>query len=287
MSWRDAALVLASRSVVKPILSLPIPWSLHRRGLRIAEMFYRGRGVRFETTRIAGVPCGIVTPARADGTLLWLHGGGFVLGTARSYIGLASALARLSGRRVVLPEYRLAPEHPFPAAPDDCLAVARALAAQGPFALGGDSAGGCLAAVVLADLLAEGTTPSHLVLTSPAVDLDPSRTAPAGSVEILLSVPALLRFARAYSHGADPTDPRLSPVHAAYPGAPPTLIQCARGEVLEGDADALAARLRAGGARVEVHKTDGVPHGWQLFVGHTPKADRAVADMAAFLSAPA
>lgn len=283
MSWRDTALALAARGVAKPLLSLPLPWHVHRRALRFAEQQRPDEDITFVTTEIAGVPCGIVTPRTHHGTLLWLHGGGFVLGSARSYLPLASALARQSGRRVILPDYRLAPEHPFPAAPDDCLAVARELATQGPFALGGDSAGGCLAAAVLADLLRDGTPPTRLVLASPAADLDPARPTPDMRGEILFPKSLLYRMAGEYAGTADPLDPRLSPIHGSYPGAPPTLIQCARGEVLEGDADALADCFRAGGGSVEVEKTDGVPHDWQLFVGHTPKADRAVVRMTDFL----
>ncbi len=284
MSWRDAALALASRGVVKPLLSLPLPWHLHRRAMRASEAGRR-RDDGFAMTQIAGVPCGVVTPEAPVGTLLWLHGGGFVLGSARGYLRLASAIARLSGHRVILPEYRLAPEHPFPAAPDDCLAVARAVAARGPFALGGDSAGGCLAAVVLADLLRDGMGPTRMILASPAGDIDAARAVPDTRGELLFPVSMLTRIARDYAGAADPRDPRLSPVHGAFPGAPPTLIQCARGEVLEADAEAIAERLRIGGGTVDMEKTEGVPHGWHLFVGLTPKADGAVARIAHFLAA--
>jgi monoterpene epsilon-lactone hydrolase len=285
MSWRDKALALASRALVKQVLRLPIPWSVHRQAFRLAAPRLPLRGASYEQTEIAGIRCGIVTPPGARGTLLWLHGGGFVLGTDRAYLGLAAALARQAGVRIILPNYRLAPEHPFPAGPDDCLAVARAVATEGPFALAGDSAGGCLAAVTLASLLRDGTPPTHLILASPVVDLDPKRPVPDTSGELLFPLSILYRVGRDYAGHADPKDPRVSPVHAEFKGAPPTLIQCARGEVLEGDTDAIAGRLRAGGAEVTVQKTSGVPHVWQLFAGRTPKADRAITRMADFLRA--
>ena len=219
----------------------------------------------------------------ATGSLLWLHGGGFVLGSAHSYARLALALAQRSGRRVILPEYRLAPEHPFPAGPDDCIAVARDLIAEGPLALGGDSAGGTLALTTLADLLADGTPPERVVLVSPAVDLDPSRQTPDTRGEMIFPLALLHRVARDYVGCADPRNPRVSPIHAVFDNSPPVLIQCATGEVLEADTDAIAEHLVRAGVSVEVQKTDGVPHVWQLFVGRTPKADHAVDAMAAFL----
>ncbi len=93
----------------------------------------------------------------------------------------------------------------------------------------------------------------------------------------------LHRVARDYVGCADPRDPRVSPIHAVFDNSPPVLIQCATGEVLEADTDAIAKHLIRAGVSVEVQKTDGVPHVWQLFVGRTPKADRAVDAMAAFL----
>ncbi|CTQ50404.1 alpha/beta hydrolase [Jannaschia donghaensis] len=285
MTWRDRGLALVSRGVVKQVLRLPLPWSIHRQAFRLTAPTLPLPGVDYGSEDIAGVPCEVVTPPNPEGTLLWLHGGGFVLGSARSYSGMAAALARLSGYRIVLPNYRLAPEHPYPAAPDDCLAVARRLAVDGPFALGGDSAGGCLAVVTLADLLRDGTAPTCMILASPAGDLDPARAVPTASNELLFPLSVLYRVVAAYVGTADPRDPRVSPVHGEYAGGPPTLFQCAKGELLETDTDALADRLRAGGARVEVEKTEGVPHVWQLFAGRTPKADRAIARMADFLRA--
>ncbi|WP_179379508.1 alpha/beta hydrolase [Jannaschia marina] len=285
MSWRDRALALGARFGVKPILSLPLPWAVHRQAFRLMGLRALPSEVEVAQKMVGGISCGIFTPPGSSGTLLWLHGGGFVLGSARSYATLASALALQSGRRVVVPDYRLAPEHPFPAAPDDCRDVAHALAAQGPFALGGDSAGGCLAVVTLAELLAEGMTPTHLVLVSPAADLDPDRPVPDTRDELLFPVSLLRRVGRDYAAGADPTDPRVSPVHADLDGAPPTLIHCAKGELLEEDTDALEERLRTGRAKVTVEKTAGVPHVWHLCVGRTPKADAAVARIGAFLRA--
>lgn len=284
MSWRDRALVVICRGIVKPALTLPLPWALHRHAVRLlTPRTPQLDGMTVTRRTIAGIPCHVFAPMDAAGSLLWLHGGGFVLGSARSYARLALALAQRSGRRVILPEYRLAPEHPFPAGPDDCIAVARELIAEGPLALGGDSAGGTLALTTLADLLADGTPPERVVLVSPAVDLDPSRPTPDIRGEMIFPLALLHRVARDYVGCADPRDPRVSPIHAVFDNSPPVLIQCATGEVLEADTDAIAEHLVRAGVSVEVQKTDGVPHVWQLFVGRTPKADSAVDAMAAFL----
>ena len=284
MTWRDGAVLAACRWGLRPALALPVPWTWHRRAMAlVAPRRATRQDVRVETAAIAGIPARVFAPPAPRGTLLWLHGGGFVLGSSQTYAPLAATLAHLTGRRVIVPDYRLAPEHPFPAAPDDCLAVARAVAAEGPFALGGDSAGGTLALATLATLLADGTPPERLILVSPAVDLDPARPMPPDRREALLPVGMLRRVQRDYIGPADPRDPRLSPIHARFDGAPPALIQCARGELLEHDAEAIADRLRAAGTAVALEPESGVPHTWHLFTGLSPKADAALARIAEFL----
>ncbi len=286
LTWRDRAVARLARHVMRPMLALPIPWKMHRAGADMMGPRYRAKpGLTLRRAPIAGVPCLTICPPQPDGTLLWLHGGGFVLGSSRMYEGFGKMLAERANMRVVLPDYRLAPEHPFPAAPDDCLAVARALLADGPLSLGGDSAGGTLALTTCADLLAEGKAPHRMVLISPATDLDPTRDAPPESDEMLLAESMLHRCVADYLAGADPRDPRASPIHADFTGAPPTLLQLAVREVLEQDGHAIAARLKDAGARVRVQRFDGMPHDFQIFVGLSPMADRAIARITGFLKA--
>ncbi|MEM7487664.1 MAG: alpha/beta hydrolase [Pseudomonadota bacterium] len=284
LTFRDRAVAATARYALRPMMTLPLPWQMHRAGLDLLTLRPLARpGVTETSGTRAGVPVLTISPEAPTGTLLWLHGGGFVMGSPESYRVLADALARTAGLRVVLPDYRKAPEHAFPAGLDDCLAVTRTVAAEGPYHLGGDSAGGNLALAVCAEMLEAGSGPARMALVSPVGDLDPGRALPRDSDEMLLSTSTLRRMAEDYLGGADPADPRASPVRAAFPDPPPTLIQAVDGEILEGDADAIARRLRAFGGRVAVEKVPGMPHDYQLFVGLAPAADAAVARMAAFL----
>ncbi|MEM8822285.1 MAG: alpha/beta hydrolase [Pseudomonadota bacterium] len=283
LTLRDRAVAAAARYALRPMMAMPLPWQVHRAGLDLMARRPMGGHVEERQDRIAGVPVLVVEPKDRQGTLLWFHGGGFVIGSPLAYRSLAQALALQGRLRVILPDYRKAPEHPFPAGLNDCLAVARSVAEDGPYRLGGDSAGGNLALAVCADMLAAKRGPVRLALVSPAVDLDPTREPPPDADEMLLSETALRRMVADYLADGDPSDPRASPVHAHFPNPPPTLIQAARGEYLERDADAIAARLRHFGGRVRVEKMPGMPHDYQLFAGLAPAADKAVTRLAIFL----
>jgi acetyl esterase/lipase len=280
---RDEALAWSSLLLAKPMLALPIDWPRKRRLFEAGAQAPPRAGLEVTWTERAGVACREARPRAGAGRLLWLHGGGFVMGSPRTHAALTDTLALGAGRASCVPDYRLAPEHPFPAAWEDCLAAARDLGREGPYVLGGDSAGATLALAILPALLREGLAPERVALISPCVDLDPARTVPARANDLLLSLVTLQRLGTLYRGGADPADPRLSPIHGDYAGAPPVLIHVARGEWLEGDADAIADRIRAQGGRVTLEKEDRVPHVWHMALGQAPKADRAVARLAAFL----
>jgi acetyl esterase/lipase len=281
----DRLVAASARWVMKPLLGLPLPWSVHRRGLAVlAPPAFRPTPCAESWEEIGGVPCLVVRPPNAQGIVVWLHGGGFVLGSAGGWRSLARGLAIRSGRSVVLPDYRLAPEHPFPAAPEDAVAVARAVAVRGaPWGLGGDSAGGNLALGACARMLAEGRPPDRLALASPAPDLRPGRPGSAGVDEMLLHDRMLRRALRDYLRGAEADDPRASPILADFTGGPATLIQCASRELLEADCDALAGRLAAQGVPVRMEKAHDMPHDYQIFLDISPEASRAVDRLGAFL----
>jgi monoterpene epsilon-lactone hydrolase len=196
--------------------------------------------------------------------------------------------------RVLFPEYRLAPEHPFPAAIDDVLAAWRWLRTDqglspGSLAVSGDSAGGGLAVSLLVATRDAGEAlPAAAVLMSPTVDLTSSgasMTERAGQDPV--STPAMLRqFAADYLAGADPRTPLASPLFAALAGLPPLLIQVGTADVLLSDSERLAAAATAAGVDVTLQVGEGLPHVYQITPG-TPEAVQAVEQSGKFLRARA
>ncbi|WP_051356995.1 alpha/beta hydrolase [Azorhizobium doebereinerae] len=248
--------------------------------------------VRRTPHRLAGLPaCTFDAPGGEAGrTLLYCHGGGFQIGSVRSHAGLMARLAEASGMRVLGFDYRLAPEHRFPAAPDDAFAIYRALAEAGevPLALVGDSAGGGLAlGTVMRARDAGLPLPKALVLLSPWLDL----TMGGESYRVLaekdiFSRPEQLRaMARTYL-GRDhmPADPAASPVLGDLSGLPPILVHAGGHDITLDDSHLLADRAAARGSRVEVEVFEGMCHHFQVFE-ELPEAALSLARIGAFLRA--
>lgn len=231
-------------------------------------------------------------PSPGAPVILYLHGGGYVMGNPRTHAALGAYLKRKTGLEVCLPDYRLAPEHQFPAAFEDARAAWRGLIAQGhapgSIVLAGDSAGGGLALALLGHLCATGQPrPACLCAFSPFTDLaleGPSITLNARS-EILLPISRLERLRDRVLQGADPRDPRISPLYATFIGAPPVLIQVARSEILHSDSTRMVQHLRAQGVTVTLQEWGNLPHVWQYFHGWLPEARRALSDAAVFIHA--
>jgi len=226
----------------------------------------------------------------ADRALLFLHGGGFQFGSLRSDGELAARLGRASGMRVLFVDYRLAPEHPFPAAIDDVVVAWRWLRANqqpdaGMLAVAGDSAGGGLA-VSLLEVMRDAAEPlpAAAVLMSPTVDLTSSGASMIERVDQdPISTPELLRrLAADYLAGADPTAPLASPLFGSVSGLPPLLIQVGTSDLLLSDAERLAAAARDAGVEVRLEVGEGLPHVYQLALG-TPEAAAATERIGAFL----
>ncbi|UWQ16488.1 alpha/beta hydrolase [Jannaschia sp. M317] len=265
---------MTTRYIDRPLLALPLPIAAQRTLFEIsARLNARPAAASVVWEDVAGIRTRVSRPAEARGRLLWLHGGGFIIGSPQTHAAFADRMAQETGLEVWLPDYRLAPENPFPAAPDDCTAVARAM--PGPFHLAGDSAGGNLALVVLQDMLAREKPPLSVTLISPAVDLREGRDAPECD-EMLMPAAFLTRCRAAYVAGADARDPRLSPILGRYPNAPPVHIELSSREVLERDGQAIARRLREDGARVSTFVEHGVPHVYHLAVGRSAAAEAAL-----------
>jgi epsilon-lactone hydrolase len=230
--------------------------------------------------------------ADAGRVLLFLHGGGFEFGSVRSDGELASRLGRAAGMRVLFPEYRLAPEHPFPAAIDDVLTAWRWLRTEAglpaaSLAVAGDSAGGGLAVALLVALRDAGQElPAAAVLMSPTVDLTSSGASMTERADQdPISTPAMLRkFAADYLDGADPRTPLASPLFASLTGLPPLLILVGTADLLLSDSERLAAAADQAGVDVTLEIGEGLPHVYPLMEG-TPEAAEATRQIGSFLRA--
>ncbi|HEU0153004.1 MAG TPA: alpha/beta hydrolase fold domain-containing protein [Arenimonas sp.] len=222
-------------------------------------------------------------PVRA-GSVLYLHGGGYCVGSPRTHRPLAAWLARDSGLPVVVVDYRLAPEHPFPAGLDDALAAYDALRAEGPVVVAGDSAGAGLALSLALQARDTGRpAPAALVLLAPLVDLRADTLLPAVKGEAMLTEAWLRANAAHYAAGRLDA-PRVSPLLADLRGLPPVLVQHGSDDLLDAQAQALVAKLHAAEVDVRHDRVAGRWHVFQLHAGSLPSADAAVARIAGFMA---
>lgn len=291
MSWQRVAIAaLARLSLRRPLRR----WSPER--IRwYTETLGRLRwpipsGYSIERRPTGGVDGLAIRPPAADGgsTLLYLHGGGYVFGAIeRTHLDIAWGLAGALGWPVVAPDYRRAPESPFPAAVDDALAVARALVEDGRrLVVAGDSAGGGLALALLVAMGRAGLPmPAGAVALSPWTDL--ARTGRSvvsnARTDDVLTPPTLERMAALYLAGQDPRRPLASPLHAELGGLPPTLLLASDREILLDDTRRMARRLAEAGVDVEVVIGRGQLHAWPLFWPYLPEGRRALDAIAAFV----
>jgi epsilon-lactone hydrolase len=253
---------------------IPVPADVKREALAVA-----GR----EAERLTPPD---VEPGRA---VLYLHGGGYVIGSIQSHRELAARVGRAARAEVLLVDYRLAPEHPFPAAIEDAVAAFRWVLAQGfdrrHVAIAGDSAGGGLTVATLLALRdAGGPLPAAAVCLSPWVDMEGTAASLAtnAATDPVVQKDGLLAMARLYLGAADARDPRASPIHADLSGLPPMLVQVGKAETLLDDSVRLAERARAAGVDVTLDPWDDMIHVWQAF-SMLPEAHRAVDKIGAFL----
>jgi monoterpene epsilon-lactone hydrolase len=241
-----------------------------------------------------GVPAHwLAAPGTGAGrVLLFLHSGGYELGSLRSDGELAARLGRASGMRVLFPEYRLAPEHPFPAAIDDVLAAWRWLRTSqdlsaASIAVAGGSAGGGLAVALLVALRNAGEAlPAAAALMSPTVDLTSSGASMTERADQdAISTPALLRqLAAGYLAGAAPKTPLASPLFATLSGLPPLLVLVGTADLLLSDSERLAEAAAKAGVDVTLEVGEGLPHVYPIMLG-TPEAAEATGQIGRFLQA--
>lgn len=240
-----------------------------------------------------GVACEwVAAPGAAhDRAILYLHGGGYAIGSIGTHRTLGYNLSQAAGAQVLMADYRLAPEHPYPAALDDAVTAWRWLLKQGGkaerAAIAGDSAGGGLAVATMLKLRDEGASlPACAFLSSPWTDL----AGTGASIEANAAVdPTVKRrfltwFADLYMNGADPRTPYASPHYASLKGLPPTLIHVGAVEILLDDATRLAERARAAGVEVECEVWPDMLHVWHLFAPMLSEGREAVAKAGAFIA---
>ena len=251
----------------------------------------RPRRVVYDDEQLAGVPIVTATPTDVPPVrhVLYLHGGGYCLGSPNSHIGMAARLAKRAGAVAILPDYRLAPEHEYPAAIDDCMRVYRALIDEidpATLAIAGDSAGGGAALATLCRLRDAGDPlPGATYLLSPWTDLTGSGESMTtkGEIDPMLKGPFLHQGAAMYAADTPLDDPGVSPLFADLAGLPPTLIQTGSDEILLDDTTRLVERLEAAEVDTTVEIAEGLWHVYPAFAGFMPEATAALIRAGTFL----
>ena len=283
------------RLLIRPMVGPPVPVRAQRVWLEVMANLNRPRArVRRAGIEMDGVPGERVEGATEDDgpAIIYLHGGGYTVGSPRIYRALTGGLAVAARATVFALDYRLAPEHPYPAALEDVLTCYRWLIgrqqAPGRIAVAGDSAGGGLtlaAAIAIRD--EHLPLPAALVLISPWADLTISgdsmeRNARA---DVVLRRSWLAASAPDYCDGIPADDPRCSPLFADLAGLPPIRIQGGEDDIILSDGERLAERAREAGVSVEHQTYPDMPHVFELYPGVLAQAEAAIADIAAFLAA--
>lgn len=222
--------------------------------------------------------------------ILYLHGGAFIGGRLETYHPFCGELAKRLSARIFLADYRLAPEHPFPAAPDDAFAAYAALvnseAGQLPVVLAGDSAGGNLTLVTLLKARDAGLRlPACAVALSPGADATGTlwSVKANSTADAMLSKSMIDHAIGIYLNGAEPNDPYVSPSRGHYAGFPPLMLTVSESECLRDDAYLVAQRAREAGVPVQMIARRDMPHVWPIFNLFLPEAKRDMAKIARFI----
>lgn len=260
----------------------PDDLTARREGIAALEPPPPAPGVEVTDETFGGVACIVSSPPEARRTVVYFHGGGYRLGSPEASVAFTTRMAAATAARVVAVRYRLAPEHPYPAAVADATAAYEAVlaGASHPVVAAGDSAGGGLAAALAVACKDAGMAlPAALVLMSPWADMTATAAtyqSKAGTDQ-LFSLDSATEAGAMYLQGHDQTDPLASPVFADMAGFPPTLVFASADEVLLGDALALVSRLAEAGVEVHSVLRPGVAHAWPaVFPTETASAEALV-----------
>jgi monoterpene epsilon-lactone hydrolase len=251
----------------------------------LASVFPAAADIKREPASAGGVPGEWITaPNSTDATtILYLHGGGYTIGSVNTHADMVSRICRAAGARAFSLDYRLAPEHPYPAAVEDATKAYRWLLGQGirpeSIVISGDSAGGGLTAATLLALKAAGDPmPGAAVLLSPWTDLDATGDSMKTRAEAdpMITVDPLKTMAHIYAGDASLTDPLVSPLYGDFHGLPPMLIQVGDAEVLLDDSTRVAEKAKAAGVDVTLEVFDEMIHVFQIFAATLPEAQQAI-----------
>jgi monoterpene epsilon-lactone hydrolase len=280
-------------AVLEDIASTPWPSDVaEARALYDAMGPAIAEDIRVEPVNVGSIPAQLLTPPDADAhrALLFLHGGGYVYGSLASHGGMAAEIARHSKCKALQLQYRLAPEHPFPAAIEDACAAYESLLLQGhrpeDIAFVGDSAGGGLVMAALATLKSQARPlPGAAVCVSPWVDLEASGESYSErqALDPMIERELVGFLAELYLNGQDPKTPLASPVHADLHGMPPLLIQVGECEVLFSEAARLYEKARASGVEVTFEEWPQMVHVWHLYFPMLAAGREAIARIGAFV----
>lgn len=280
--WRFFA-----RVAFRPAQSPNLSYGLQRRWMRqLARFTFQHANVTRHGATEGGIPGEWMRPrgTTSSATILYLHGGGYCVGSHKTHRAVTSHLAGITGLAVFAADYRLAPEHPFPAAVDDAIACFQSLREKGPVIIAGDSAGGGLAlATALAARQRQIAAPAALVLFSPWTDLSAALPNEAPR-DVMLRADWLSACAACYLAGRPTTTPLASPLLHDLAGLPPTLIQAGADELLCDQAQRTHDALFAAGCEVRCEIIPNRWHAFQLLAGSLPSADAALARAAQFIA---
>ena len=259
---------------------------------RMTDAFTIDVPAKYSRANAGGVTAEWVTAEAASDSrvVLYFHGGGYIIGSPRTHRAMMAELSQASGARVLALDYRLAPEHPFPAPIEDSVLAYRWLLSEGydpaRIAVGGDSAGGGLAVAMMVQARYVGLPmPGAAVCISPWVDMEglgESMETRAGA-DPMVGKENLMVSAKTYLGGSDPKAPLAAPLYADLRGLPPTLIQVGDAEVLLDDSTRLAGTAREAGVRVQMEVWDDMIHVWHLFAPILPEGKQALKQAGDFI----
>ncbi len=283
---RKTRAILPVIRFMQSYIPLPLAGLLLRQSMRRVQL---PAGVVREAVSADGVPCEWIIPQNSltDQTLLYLHGGGFVFGLTPPHLQMGAYLAQKMGVRILMVDYRLAPQYPFPAALDDCVTAYRWLLKQDILAhnivVAGDSAGGNLTITMMMKLRDTGDSlPAAAACLSPVTDLTTEGKRRQGFKDPLLPPKATKLYTQSYLGSNDAHDPLISPVFGDLRGLPPLLVHAGEDEILRDDAIWITSLAKSADVEVRLEIYSRMWHVWQLYL-ELPQAVQSLDDIAQFL----